>query len=222
MKQRSLVNARRVLTLAACACFPLGLVGCSDAIKAENNRLLAENSELRGKMGQYENALGTLEAERAQLAGEVTSLQGELSSRPTPQSAGSTGFSGIDGVNEVRVGGSGEVVVGIAGDVLFDSGKATLKSDAKRTLERVAGVIKSRYDGSNIRVEGYSDSDPIKKSAWKTNERLSGERAMAVESFLVSKGVPNDSIYFAGFGPALSKATKKESRRVEIVIIDRR
>jgi chemotaxis protein MotB len=103
--------------------------------------------------------------------------------------------------------------------VLFDSGKATLKSTAKAKLDKVAQVIKSQYGGQTIRVEGYTDTDPIKKSGWKTNERLSGERAMAVEEYLVSRGLSKDQIYYAGFGASHQRTSKKDSRRVEIVIL---
>jgi len=111
-------------------------------------------------------------------------------------------------------------VVGVAGDVLFDSGKTELKRSSKSTLDRIAGVIASQYPGRMIRVEGYTDSDPIRKSHWKTNERLSAERAMSVEAYLVSKGVDNDQVYSAAFGPASPKGSKSASRRVEIVILN--
>ncbi len=109
----------------------------------------------------------------------------------------------------------------VAGDVLFDSGKATLKSSAKKTLDKVASTIKSSYGGHQVRVEGYTDSDPLVKTkgTWKTNERLSGERAMAVEEYLCSRGLSKDQIYYAGFGSARPKSSKKDSRRVEIVIL---
>ncbi|MEX2217992.1 MAG: OmpA family protein, partial [Phycisphaerales bacterium] len=106
-----------------------------------------------------------------------------------------------------------------AGDVLFDSGKATLKASAKKTLDNVASTIKSRYGANVVRIEGYTDTDPIVKSGWKSNERLSGERAMAVEEYLSSRGLPKDRIYYAGFGSSRPKSTKKDSRRVEIVIL---
>jgi len=130
---------------------------------------------------------------------------------------GNTGFTDAEGMTSYRRGS--DVVVDIAGDVLFDSGKCTLKASAKKTLDDVCHVIKTKYTGQTVRVEGYSDNDPIKKSPWKTNERLSGERAMAVEEYLVSKGIGNDHIYYAGFGATHQKASKKESRRVEIVIL---
>jgi len=94
-----------------------------------------------------------------------------------------------------------------------------LKSTAKTKLDKVASVIKGQYAGQMVRVEGYTDTDPIQKSGWKTNERLSGERAMAVEEYLTSRGLSKDQIYYAGFGAAHARANKKDSRRVEIVIL---
>src|SRR5690606_20701045 len=122
---------------------------------------------------------------------------------------------GIKGVDlSTRAGG--EIVVGVAGDVLFASGSNTLRNDAKSTLDQVAQVIKSTYTGNEVRVEGYTDSDKLVKTKekWGTNENLSAARALAVEAYLVGKGVDNDRIYSAAFGPSKPKATKKDSRRV--------
>ena len=88
-----------------------------------------------------------------------------------------------------------------------------LKSTAKSKLDKVASVIKSQYPGQVIRVEGYTDSDPIKKSGWKTNERLSGERAMAVEEYLTSRGLSKDQIYYAGFGAAQGRKQEGQPSR---------
>lgn len=116
----------------------------------------------------------------------------------------------------------GDLVVEVAGDVLFDSGSITLKSSAKKTLDQVARRIKGDYASHTVRVEGYTDSDPLKKTKdkYKDNEELSAQRALAVERYLVSKGVASSTVYSAAFGPANSKGSKKASRRVEIVILD--
>ena len=97
------------------------------------------------------------------------------------------------------------------------SGKS--KSSSKSSLNRIANVLNQRYPNQTIRVEGYTDTDPIRKSKWEHNERLSAERAMAVEKYLVAQSVENDRIYAAAFGPAKQRGSKKESRRVEIVIL---
>lgn len=116
----------------------------------------------------------------------------------------------------------GDLVVEVAGDVLFDSGSVTLKPTAKKTLDQVARRIGSDFAGNVIRVEGHTDSDPIKKQKgkYKDNEELSAERALAVERYLVGRGVSSGQIYAAAFGPANPKGSKKESRRVEIVILN--
>ena len=111
------------------------------------------------------------------------------------------------------------VLLAVSGVWFADSGKIDLKSASKSTLDSVASVLNTSYGRNGIRIEGYTDSDPIKKSKWGTNERLSAERALAVETYLVKKGVKNNRVYSAAFGTAKSKSTKQASRRVEIVIL---
>ncbi len=195
----------------------LGLGGCSSVGKDEYDLVMNENTELRGKNSQLTNALQEANTRNASLEQENRDLASNMG-RGATGGTGDTGFGGIAGVGS-RIGAGGEVIVDIAGDVLFDSGSVTIKSSARQSLERVAGVLSSRYSGNLIRVEGYTDTDPIKKSKWETNERLSAERALAVEKFLVGKGVSNERIYSAAFGPARAKSSKKDSRRVEIVIL---
>jgi chemotaxis protein MotB len=193
-----------------------GLGGCNKVQKGEYDSVLGENKELRDKLAMEAQARQEAETRGASVEQENRDLSSQFDKSRVGK-AGNTGFTDAEGMTSYRRGS--DVVVDIAGDVLFDSGKATLRASAKKTLDDVCHVIKTKYSGQTIRVEGYSDNDPIKKSAWKSNERLSGERAMAVEEYLVSKGCPNDRVYYAGFGAAHPKASKKESRRVEIVIL---
>lgn len=215
MKPMGIGMVMRGVAGMAVAAAAMGLGGCSNALKDENAALMQENAELREQKAQLEASLGNEQSQRAALEDEVRQLR-EALARGGVGTA--DGFGG-DGVTVSRRGS--EIVVGVAGDVLFDSGQATIKNSAKKTLDQIASTIRQRYPGHTIRVEGYTDSDPIRKSGWKTNERLSAERALAVESYLVSRGISNDQIYSAAFGASHPKATKKESRRVEIVIVDR-
>lgn len=190
----------------------------SGGCKKNNGQLdaaLQENSELRGRIESLEQALRDCDAQKAGLEQQLASMPAVDNSQ---FNAPGTGFEGIGGV-DVSYGAGGEIIVGVAGDVLFDSGSVTLKSSSKQTLDRVAGVLNGQYSGNAIRVEGHTDSDPIKKSKWRSNEQLSSERALAVEEYLVSKGVRNNRIYSAAFGSAKPKSSKKDSRRVEIVIL---
>jgi len=192
------------------------LGGCSGVQQEDYDLLMDENAELRSRLARAEGENGSLRQELASAENENERLRAEANrADPDPYA---TGFEGVPGVAS-SVNAQGEVVVAIAGDVLFDSGSISLKSTSKSSLDRVAQVLNSRYAGQTIRVEGYTDTDPSGKSKWETNERLSAERALAVEQYLVGRGVDNDRVYAAAFGPAKQRATKKQSRRVEIVIL---
>jgi outer membrane protein OmpA-like peptidoglycan-associated protein len=213
-RRRPLVSA-----LALLAVFTLVLSGCKNGNRVSIDDLQAENAELRDRNDQIESALNdsesaraSLESERDGLLGENQRLRGDIDGMSTI-----TGFEGIAGSSvDTR---TGEIAVSVEGDVLFNSGVVTLKSGAKTTLDQIASVIKSDYAGHEIRIAGHTDTDKIKKSKWGTNERLSAERALAVEEYLAGKGISKDKMYVAAYGPAKKKGTKKASRRVEIVIL---
>ena len=206
-----------------------GLGGCNKVNKNDYDSVMRENTELRDKLATEQQQRQEADTRAASLEQENRDNTAALDKARTGPGGtgkmakggggGDTGFGGDEGVSSYRRGG--DVVVDIAGDVLFDSGKATLKSSAKKTLDHVASTIKSKYTGQTVRVEGYTDSDPLNKTKaqWGNNERLSGERALTVEEYLVTKGLSKDQIYYAGFGSARAKNSKKESRRVEIVIL---
>ncbi len=207
--------------LASLALLTLVLSGCNKGGRVSIDDLQAENAELRDRNQQIESALNdsesaraAIEAERDGLLNENEHLRGDLSSasnRPI------TGFEGIPGSSvDTR---TGEIAVSVEGDVLFNSGSVSLRSSAKSTLDQIASVIQGSYAGNEIRIAGHTDTDKIKKSKWGTNERLSAERAMAVEEYLAGKGVSKDQMYIAGYGPAKQRGSKKESRRVEIIIL---
>jgi chemotaxis protein MotB len=203
-----------------------GLGGCNKVNKGEYDAVMRENQELRDRLSTEQQSRQESDTRAASLEQENRDFAAQVDkSRTTPggraaKGGGDTGF-GPDSADVSSYRRGSDVVVDIAGDVLFDSGRATLKSTSKKTLDRIAGVIKGKYGGQTVRVEGYTDTDPLVKTKdkWGNNERLSGERALAVEEYLVSKGLSRDQIYYAGFGPSRAKSSKKESRRVEIVIL---
>lgn len=198
--------------------------GCKTVSQRDYDAAIEENTTLRDRIAalqasseQSGQANQSYIDQNNQLRSENQRLADDLAAaRANP----ATGFENIDGVDVGRRTG-GEIVVGVEADVLFNSGSADLRKDAKATLDKVAGVLKSTYSGNQVRIEGYTDSDKLvkTKAKWHTNENLSAARALAVESYLVNKGVDNDQTYSAAFGPSKARATKKESRRVEIVIL---
>lgn len=213
---------RTWIATLALAVGALTLVGCSnDNLKVENDELYMQNEQLQAQLDAERARAEAAESEREQLMQQVADLREQLTSRPQP---GRTGFEGIEGVS-VEQGARGEIAVRVPGDVLFASGKADLRAGAKQTLDQIAGVLRNDYAGNTIRVEGYSDSDPIRKSKWKDNLELSTQRAMAVHRYLQEKGIGEDRMYAAGFGatnfvaPNNTAQGKAQNRRVEIVVV---
>jgi len=217
MIKRTLLFAGALLVIAA----PLS--GCADksAMRA-NASLMTENEELRDRNLQLEDLFSEQEIQLGQLQGENRTLRaenGRMLAEGNNRQSTATGFEGVAGVSSTVLD-TGEVLLSIESDILFSSGRASLKSNAKKTLNEVASVLAGRYANRLIRISGHSDSDPIKKSKWKTNERLSAERALIVEEYLAKKGIPNKSMYVAAFGASRPLSTKKASRRVEIVVLN--
>src|SRR5690606_27884853 len=145
-----MMNARRnrsinalVAAMSAICFAAFGLGGCATGNADE--ALMQENLELRQQRAELESQLADCEQRYAML---------DSQNRQLGHVGGATGFEGIDGVTVGR--GNGEVTVGIAGDVLFASGSATLRPEARASLDRVAANIRSQYPGKTIRVEGHT------------------------------------------------------------------
>lgn len=108
----------------------------------------------------------------------------------------------------------------------FRAGQDLLKQDVQliQTLNATADAL-SRYPGATVAVVGHSDTDPIKKSKWASNDELSMARAQRVAQVLADNGVDRNRISIDGRGarepliaPERSSADKARNRRVEIMI----
>lgn len=191
--------------------------GCSNKAKSESALLAEEAGNLRAQLADRNSALEAADADRRDLAQQNAELRRQLDEAAAGSLGQTTGFEGIAGVTSEYA--NGEVTVSIASDVLFDSGRATLKTNAKQSLQQVASVIKSQYGGNGIRIAGHTDSDPIQKSGWKSNYHLGAERAYSVMEFLQAQGIGNDRMHIASFGPSQPAGSKAASRRVEIIVL---
>ena len=183
--------------------------------------LKEENAQLTMQRDDARSALESAEAERRRLEQEISGLQSQANERPPMAAAETTGTGpkldlppGVTAENR-----NGTLVLTIEGDVLFDSGKATLKPEAKKTLDKLVSEIKKKYPNSQLRLAGFTDTDPIKKSGFKTNFHLGFERSFSVGQYISAKGIEESRIEYSSFGPNAPKSSKKESRRVEIAIV---
>ena len=199
----------------------LGLVcltGCSSDLQKTNSLLVNENEDLRSQLSDRNAALAENEAQLRDKDLEIARLSQNQESYTQPLLAQVTGFEMIEDVSASYA--AGEVTVAVESDVLFSSGKTALKTSAKHALDQVAGVVARSYAEHLIRVEGYTDSDPIRKSGHRSNYHLGFERGYAVREYLISRGVDRDRISVASYGASQPMPTKAESRRVEIVLYE--
>ncbi|MGE5205334.1 MAG: OmpA family protein [Chlamydiota bacterium] len=104
-------------------------------------------------------------------------------------------------------------------DVLFSTNQYALKSAARESLARIAGIILA-YPDLRLEIEGHTDSTGTEDY----NQLLSEKRAGTVRDFLVDKGVDINSVIARGMGesdPVASNDTaagRKLNRRVELIV----
>ena len=219
---RSVVKSRTVLLLGATVLASLAGAGCANRMHDENMALHQQNRELQSQ----------LDSRRAQGAGDEEMVEAAPAqpappppAQPTTQQAPVTRTPApinVPGTETTQDVAAGTMTVRVPGDVVFDAGKAVVREQAKGTLDKVAAALKRDYSGKQIRVEGHTDSDPIRFSKWKSNQELSTARADAVKKYLVSKGVDANMVSVQGFGSDRPKSNDKAAnRRVEIVVVTR-
>lgn len=171
------------------------------AARQAGNITEEELTEKRMKLQQTMSELERARSEKAELAKELAAAKEKLSE-----------FANIKEEDK-------KMTITLNGSILFEVGKATLRSTAERRLAEVATVLKNS-DGPQILIEGHTDSQG--KTA--LNQQLSKDRAQAVETFLIRKGVQPDRIRTMGMGESQPIATndtpegRANNRRVEIVI----
>ena len=104
--------------------------------------------------------------------------------------------------------------------ISFDANKATIKATSFATLDEAAKVL---VDYPSLRVEISGHTDTSGKA--ERNVQLSGERAEAVKTYLVSKGVAAERIQTRGAGPNepvgdnKTVAGRAANRRIEFKLV---
>ena len=114
----------------------------------------------------------------------------------------------------------------LPGDVTFDFDRATIRAEARPTLDKLAALIRSQNPPS-VAIEGHTDS----KGNDAYNQRLSESRATAVRDYLISvRTVDGTKLTTRGLGelrpvaPNMNpdgrddEAGRARNRRVEVVL----
>jgi chemotaxis protein MotB len=113
--------------------------------------------------------------------------------------------------------------VEIQSDILFSSGVAAPSTTASATIRKVAAVLRDVPNA--MRVEGYTDDQPIRTAAFPSNWELSTARAASVVHILAAEGIAQSRLGVVGYGefqPIADNATvegRNANRRVMLVIL---
>ena len=196
--------------------------------------LLAGGCASQKTLKQYQDEVRALREERTQLKKENRDLRAQNESYETALAEASVKASAPPTVRDnpdldeqgITYGyRDGNFYLSIPAEVTFPSGKAELTKQGKEALQTVAKVLLAEHKTGKYWIEGYTDSDPIKKSGWESNRDLSVARAMTVLHYLVEDcEVQDEQCVVAGHGqydPITANedsAGKARNRRVEIVV----
>jgi outer membrane protein OmpA-like peptidoglycan-associated protein len=107
-------------------------------------------------------------------------------------------------------------------NIFFEYAKATLQATSFSELNRVVQLL-NRNTAMKIEISGHTDNVGLDEN----NLKLSQERAEAVKTYLLSKGVNAVRLSAKGYGETKPIATndteegKQQNRRVEFVIIEK-
>jgi flagellar motor protein MotB len=201
----------------------------------EHNEVLSANKALRAEIDSLAQTQQATQRENERLRGELERLGKQAADadwireqkakldellKQYPQGGGG---SSMPGVEVVRTGEG--IAFRVLGGVLFASGQNQISEQGQKTLQQLIATLQK--EGKRVRVDGFTDDQPIQHSQWGTNLRLSVERSMAVAEFLIKAGLPAERVGVAGFGefrPAVEGKTedaRQKNRRVEILMLDR-
>jgi len=105
--------------------------------------------------------------------------------------------------------------------VNFETGKSNILPSSTKILEATVKGLQ-KYDTVKVEISGHTDN----VGGLEYNDKLSQDRAEAVRSYLIKKGIAENRITAVGYGYSRPKADNKtekgraQNRRIEISIIN--
>jgi chemotaxis protein MotB len=209
--------------------------------KEAESRALQEQMESQYQYSaERQAAAETLKNEMDQAAAQIRTLAGEVDDlRNQPPVVQEVRANDPDYENlrseyerlkakydEVRITEDGNIEITLDSNVTFASGSNTLTAEGRKILDSIARELTTAFATNTIEVIGHTDSDPIKKSGYKDNLELGGERAFEVARYLSTNHridrarlVASSRGETAPIADNSSKEGKRKNRRVEIVVV---
>lgn len=202
------------------------------ALKEDKSRLQAEARTLRSAESGVAQRVNDLKRENDELQRALADAR----TQPAPESDALHLHGGPDAAAlksvasqhglEVQERAEGLALV-LPSTITFRSGSSDLTKSGQNVLVSLAKTLRAKFSGRTISIEGHTDSQPIRRSKFGTNWRLSTERAESVRSFLSKQGLGGKGrVRVVGYGPTApvssnaKEAGRKKNRRVEVVILN--
>ncbi len=210
-----------------------------DQALAQVELLNQQISALRRQLAALQEALDSSEASeeqnQAQIADLGRRLNAALAQRVQQLARYRSEFFGK--LREVLSERSDIEIVGdrfvFQAEVFFAKGEATLNEQGQGELTQLAlalleleSIIPPEINWV-LRVDGHTDSDPIRTAPFPSNWELSTARAISVVRFLMSNQVPPTRVVAAGFAefqpldPSDTEDAKRRNRRIELKLTER-
>lgn len=203
------------------------LAGCGLAVDTEEfERLKRANAEKDASLRNLSIRLKEREGEAKAVSRELKLMRAAV---PTAEKRAREELIRELETMSIRVTERGpELVMTLAGKVLFPPGRTSLTKEAKKALGEIAELVRAKGVRNVIRIDGHSDSSPVKvtRNAYEDNLSVSFHRARKAYLYLVEQcQLPRAQVYLAAFGdtrPLYSNESSRgrdQNRRVEIVIL---
>lgn len=192
-----------------------------------NAELAAKNQELENKKKAMELFSAELKAREA----KVNELNALLSRKDSANQAifdklesALTGFGAEDLSVEKK---DGKVYVSLSDKLLFKSGSASVNSNGRKALLKVAEVLKKNPD-IDVLIEGHTDNVPIKTATYQDNWDLSVARAVSVVRIMIWGGkvdpkrlIPSGRSQYLPVQDNTTQDGRSKNRRTEIILSPR-
>jgi len=187
----------------------------AEAARTQSRAAEAAKSDALQQKADAENvaAEATREAETARAEAEKIRAEREQEMGRLQQA--------LDRIVETRRTAFGLVMNLPESALRFGFNSASLTSDARETLSRIAGILMT---SSNFGLAIHGHTDDVGSTEY--NQQLSERRAGAVKDYIVAAGIDPGIITIRGYGKAspLAKgrdeAARARNRRVEIALTD--
>jgi chemotaxis protein MotB len=210
-----------------------------DDALAQVELLNQQISALRRQLASLQEALGAAESAdeqaRAQIEDLGRRLNAALAQRVQQLARYRSEFFGklreiLSQRSDIRVVGDRFV---FQADIFFAKGEATLNRVGQQELDKLAealleleGIIPDDILWV-LRIDGHTDSDPIRTAPFPSNWELSTARAISVVQYLMRNGVAPNRLVAAGFAEfqpldsADTEDAKRRNRRIELKLTER-